>query len=640
MTLLPVPRPLPAAAPARGAGALRPGCRAGAGARGAAGLAARGLAAAVAVAVMVTVAGPAARAAEPAGPARVLRYAFPVAETGFDPAQVADLYSKTVVANIFEAPLAYDPLARPVRLVPQTAAAMPEVSADHTRFVVTLQPGIFFADDPAFGGRPRELTAADYVYAIKRHYDPRWKSPSLFLFENAGLLGLDALRAEALKPGGRFDYDRPVEGLRALDRHRFEIRLARPAPRFLYTLADPSVSGAVAREVVERHGDAVMAHPVGTGPFRLGDWRRSSRIVLTRNPGFRTQHWAAQPAADDAEGQALAARLRGRRLPLLDRVEISIIEEAQPRWLAFLNGELDLLERLPPEFVPLALAGERLAPHLARQGIGLQRAPAVDTTFVYFNMDDPLVGGLAPAQVALRRAIGLAYDVAAEIAQVRQGQAQAAQGLLPPGVSGHDPAWRSEMSTFDPARAQALLDLYGWRDRDGDGWRELPDGRPLVLQFASQSDKTSRLIRELWKKRLDAVGLRVDFRIAQWPENLKASRAGKLMMWGVAWGAATPDGAYFLDLLYGPNAGEANMAHFRLPAFDALQARIAVLPDGPAREQLMREAQRLAVAYLPYKASSHRINTALTRPGLIGYRPHPFASDFWRHVDREPDIPR
>lgn len=571
---------------------------------------------------------------------RVLRYAFPVAETGFDPAQVADLYSKTVVANIFEAPLAYDPLARPARLVPQTAAAMPEVSADHTRFRITLQPGIVFADHPAFGGRPRELVAADYVYALKRHHDPRWKSPSLFLFESAGLLGLDALRAGALQAGGRFDYDRPVEGLRVLDRHRFEIRLARPAPHFLYTLADPSVCGAVAREVVERHAEDIMAHPVGTGPFRLAGWRRSSRIVLERNPRFREQRWDARPAADDAEGQALAARLRGRRLPLLDRVEISIVEEAQPRWLAFLNREADLLERLPPEFVPQALPGGRLAPHLQRLGLGLQRTPAVDATFVGFNMDDPLVGGLDPARVALRRAIGLAYDVHAEIDRVREGQAIPAQGLLPPGVSGHDPAFRSEMSRFDPARAQALLDLYGWRDRDGDGWREQPDGQPLVLRLASQPDKTSRLLRELWKKAMDRVGLRLEFRIAQWPENLKASRAGQLMMWGVAWGAATPDGAYFLDLLHGPSVGGANLARFRLPAYDALQARIATLADGPERAALMHEAQRLAVAYMPYKVTGHRINTALTWPGLIGYRPHPFASDFWRHVDREPEAPR
>src|SRR5205809_427246 len=127
-------------------------------------------------------------------PVKVMRYAFPVAETGFDPAQVTDLYSSTVLAHIFEAPLEFEYLAQPARARPNTAAALPEVSADFRRFVFHIRPGIYFADDAAFGGKRRELTAQDYVYAIKRHYDPRWKSGRLYLLESEGILGLSELR--------------------------------------------------------------------------------------------------------------------------------------------------------------------------------------------------------------------------------------------------------------------------------------------------------------------------------------------------------------------------------------------------------------------------------------------------------------
>ena len=96
--------------------------------------------------------------------------------------------------------------------------------------------------------------------------------------------------------------------------------------------------GAIAREVVEAYGDKIAEHPVGTGPFRLASGGAVSRIVLERNPGLPRSAYDAQPAADDAEGQALLRRFKGRRLPMIDRVEISIIEEAQPRWLSFLNG--------------------------------------------------------------------------------------------------------------------------------------------------------------------------------------------------------------------------------------------------------------------------------------------------------------
>jgi len=222
-------------------------------------------------------------AAQSAAPQRVLRLAFQIAETGFDPAQISDTYSRAVTASFFDAPLEYEFLARPLRMRPNTAAAMPEVSADFTTYTFRIQPGIHFADDPAFKGLRRELVAEDCVYSIKRHYDPRWKSANLYVFENAKVLGLSELRQTLLAEKKPFDYDTPVAGLRALDRCTFQVRLAQGDPRFLYQMVDGSLSGALAREVVEFYGDRITEHPVGTGPFVLKSWKRSSRMVLARN---------------------------------------------------------------------------------------------------------------------------------------------------------------------------------------------------------------------------------------------------------------------------------------------------------------------------------------------------------------------
>jgi ABC-type transport system substrate-binding protein len=379
-----------------------------------------------------------------------------------------------------------------------------------------------------------------------------------------------------------------------------------------------------------------MAHPVGTGPFVLKDWRRSSRIVLERNPGYREERYAEDPPADDPEAVEMARALAGRRLPMLDRVEISIIEEQQPRWLAFLNGEHDFLDRLPNEFAPSAIPHNRLAPNLARQGIRMVRSPLVDATFSYFAMENPVVGGYTPDKVAFRRAMSLAYDVEAEIERVRLGQAVPAQSLIPPLLSGHDPAFKSEMSEHSVARANALLDLYGWLDRDGDGWRDRPDGSALRLEYSSQPDQQSRKLQELWRKAADAVNVRIEFRMAKWPEQLKASRAGRLMMWGVAWGGVSPDGSYFLDLLYGPNKGQANHARFDLPEFNRLYEQQNVMPDGPQREEIIRRMKLLSVAYAPYKVTGHRVATDLMHPPVVGYRRHPFLRDFFRYVDVDP----
>ena len=577
---------------------------------------------------------------QPPAAQKVLRFAFPIAETGFDPAQISDLYSRVVVAGIFEAPLAFDYLARPFTMKPNTLVSMPEIGDNFTRFTLRVKPGIYFADDPAFEGARRELTAQDYVYTLKRHYDPATKSPNLYQLENARLLGLSELRKQAMAQKRPFPYDTEVAGLRALDRYTFQIRLAESAPRFHQEImTDAGAFGAVAREVVERYGDTIMAHPVGTGPFRLAEWRRSSRIVLERNPGYREVHYDERAPSDDPRSLSIAKAFKGRRMPMLDRVEISIIDEAQPRWLSFLNRQSDFLDRLPAEFSSVAIPNNKLAPNLARKGIVMDQAPLVDATLAtLFNLEHPLVGGYTPDKVALRRAIALAYNSDEEIRLVRKNQAVRAQSAIAPLSFGYNPALKTEMSDFDVPRAKALLDLYGYVDRDDDGWRDQPDGSPLVLEYATQPDQLSRQLVELWDKNMKAIGLRIRFKPAKWPENLKASHAGKLMMWGVAWAATTPDGDTFLALGYGPNKGQANHSRFDLPAFNQLYLRQSEMPDGPERQAVMEEASKLMVAYVPYKISSHRIATDLMHPWVQGYRRNPFVREFYKFLDIDLDV--
>ena len=579
-----------------------------------------------------------ARAADAGGSpsAKVLRYAFPAAESGFDPAQVTDLYSNTVLAHIFEAPFEYEYLAQPARLRPNTAAGLPEISADYRHFVFEIRRGIYFADDPAFRGQRRELTARDYVYSLKRHYDPRWRSGKLYTLETAGIVGLSELRRDTIAAKKPFDYDHEVEGLRALDRYRFEVRLRLPGPRFHKEFADPALAGAVAREVVEFYGDKINEHPVGTGPFRLVEWRRSSRMVLERNPSFRDVRYDEHPPPGDARRQAIAAALQGKRLPMVDRVEIAVIQEPQPRWLSFLSDEQDVVERIPDHFCDSAIPNGQLAPHLARRGIQMVRYQRNDVSVSYFAMEHPVVGGYTPEKVALRRAIALGVDIEREIRLARYGQAIPAQSHIAPQVWGYDGAFKSEMSEFDRAKARALLDLYGYVDRDGDGWREQPDGQPLTIEYATSPDATFRALYQQWDINMKAIGIRMVPLIKEWPEHLKASRAGKLMMWGVGWSGG-PDGEAFMVLGYGPNKGQSNHARFDLPAYNDVFERQRVLPDGPERAALLDEAKRLMVAYMPYKVHVHRIWTDLSQPWVTGYHRNVFVREFWKYVDVDMD---
>ena len=571
---------------------------------------------------------------------KILRVAFNTAETGFDPAQISDIYSRTVTPHIFEGLYQYDHLARPAKIKPLTAAAMPEVSADFRTWKIRLQPGITFADDPAFKGAKRELVAQDYVYVFMRIADPALKSQLWSWIETFKISGLAEVRREAVARKLPWNYDANVEGVRALDRYTLQFKLSEPSPRFLEGIASSDLLGGVAREVVEFYGERIAEHPVGTGPFRLKQWRRSSLIVLERSPFYRNTRYHAEPAANDAEGQAILAKFKDRRLPMVDEVHVSIIQETQPQWLSFLNGQSDLIAgktgAVPGEFITVAMPNGRVAPNLAKKGIQGRAQLNADVTLVYFNMEDPVVGGYTPDKVALRRAISLSIDVAREIRIVRRGQAVPAQSPVMPHTNGYDPAFKSEGGDYDPVRAKALLDVYGYVDKDGDGWRDLPDGSPLLIVHATQPDLIYRQFDELWQKNLQAIGIRTKFQVGQWPEQLKQARAGKLQVWSLGSSAASPDGQGAFQRWHGPQSGSQNLARFKLPAFDAIYDRMSQLPDGPERERLFREAKMLALAYAPYKAIVHRISTDMWQPWVSGFRRPLFWNEWWHMVDVDP----
>lgn len=366
---------------------------------------------------------------------KVMRYAFQVSETSFDPVEISDLYSAYVIAAIFDAPLAYDYLARPYKLKPNLLEAMPEVSDDGKNYLLRFKHGIYFQDDPAFLGRKREMSAADYVYGLKRIFDPANKCPNLYLWDGY-ILGMEEVVKKA-KDAGRFDYDAAVPGLELLDRYTLRIRLTKPNYNLLYYMTDERF-GAQAREVVEHYGKEIGAHPVG---YRLAGWKRSSKTILEAHANFREEYWDAEPPVDDPPSQEIYRRLKGRRLPMIGRIEIYIIEEPQPRWLAFLNEEHDFIERLPNEFINHAAPLGKLNANLARRGMQMDRVAGIEINYSYFAMENPVVGGYTPEKVALRRAIALGYNVDEEIRIVRKSQ-------VTPGGEPHRPARRGIRSRF------------------------------------------------------------------------------------------------------------------------------------------------------------------------------------------------
>jgi ABC-type transport system substrate-binding protein len=560
---------------------------------------------------------------------KVVRHVFPQAEEGFDPQAAHDLYSGSVEQVIFETLLTYDYLARPAKLVPLTAVALPEVEDGGRTYTFRLKQGIHFTPDPAFKGKVRELVAEDYAYSLKRLIDPKVHSPWTWLIENK-IVGLDEVAAKAKKTG-KFDYDAKIPGLEVVDRYTLRIRLRQPDFDLPYVLAHEPTS-AVAREVVEAYADAggrVMSNPVGTGPYKLANWIRTSKIFLEANPDYRGFVWNFE-AGDDPEDARLVAEMKGKKMPIVGRVEISIMEEDQSQLLAFESGDADLMNLEGP-LAPKVLEGGKLKPELQRKGVKLSRFVDPEITYYYWNMMDPVVGGLSLEKIALRRAMAMAYDVDEEIRIVRNGQAVEAAYPIPPGIVGHDPNYHGIVK-HDPATANALLDKFGY-ERGADGWRTLPDGKPLVIRYASRPDSRGRQEEEMWKRALDSVSIRMEGQKERFTDLLKLEKQCKLQMRTASWIADYPDGDNFMQLLYSKNIHQSNNGCTAIPEYDVRYEATQRMPAGPERDKLYREMTRIIEVYAPWRLGISRYRNMLVNPRILGYKKHPVLHSEWQYID-------
>jgi oligopeptide transport system substrate-binding protein len=562
---------------------------------------------------------------------KVAKLALRAAEDGFDPARIYDRYSVGVCENIFESLIGFDWLARPVRLTPMLAEAVPTPEEGGTRYTFRIKPGILFSDDPAFNGKKRELVAKDMEYAIKRFRDPVNRSPYEWLFENK-IVGLDELAEKAKK--GKFDYDAPVEGIKLIDKYTISFKLKAPDYNFLYFFALPNVV-PVAREVIEKYAADTMAHPVGTGPYVLKEWTRRSKIVLERNPNYRGHTLDTQYAdANDVWDQGAIKALAGKKLPLIDRIELYPIEEGQPRYLAFINKEHDWIEETPAAFISQMLPNGKLSDAMKKRGVAVFQEAQLEFTYYVMNMDDKLIGGYTPEKVALRRAMAIGYDINSEITVIRRDQALQAQSPVPFGIVGHDPRFRTTEVNYDIARAKALLDTYGYIDRDGDGIRETPDGKPLIITHRYQSNSDdNREMAALWVKSMAAIGIKIVATPMQFADLLKAKRVGDYQIADSAWIADYPDAQNFLQLFYGPNTDQSNETRYKNPAYDKLYEEALALPDGEARNKLYREMYRNIAANVPARLGVHRLFNHFINPWVKGYKKHPIYLTSFKYLD-------
>jgi oligopeptide transport system substrate-binding protein len=551
---------------------------------------------------------------------KILRVASPDIDT-LDPQQFSDDPSFEIVMAIYEPLYEWDYLASPPKLSPLTAAGPLAITDEGRTWTARLKPGIFFTDDPAFKGKPRELVAEDYVYSYKRWLDPNLRRGGAPIPTDL-IIGARPV-VDAARTSGKFDYDRPIEGLRALDRYTLQLKLIEPNYPVIRDLF--GFVGAAAREVVEAAGGDIRARAVGTGPFRLREWKRGSRLVFDANPAYRRVHF---PESSDPAQAALVRSMQGKVLPQIAVVEVNIIDEDLPRVLQFEQGGLDYVG-IRGEVANRLLADGALKPEYARQGMTRRVYPEPFLFSFYFNVADAVVGGMSGERIALRRAIASALDVETLVKVVYAGHALPANQIVPPGVGGHD-ATLPTKPQYDPATAKALLDRFGYA-KDADGYRKTPDGKPLTLMLTLRSGPVSREIQTLTKRDLDAVGLRIDFRLTPFQDAIKELEKGQFQMYFGGFGGS-PSGWPELFQLYSKQPQRVNVSQFKLDEYDRAAEKFLRSASDAEQIAAARKMTELARTYMPQLPTIFRLENDFVQPWLLGFSPQVF-STYWKYLD-------
>jgi oligopeptide transport system substrate-binding protein len=541
---------------------------------------------------------------------------------GMDPAGAQDLYSSNEIMRVYEGLLQFHPLKRPYVLEPLLADSLPTVSKNNLVYTFKIRKGVKFHDDAAFPeGKGREVKAKDFEYSFKRLADPKVQSTGWWLFEGR-IKGLDEWRKKITDSKEVANYDEEIAGLKAIDEYTLQIELKQPYPQLLYALAMP-YGGVVAKEAVEKYGQEFFNRAVGTGPFILETYKPNEVLVYKKNPNYWDAVYPSEGEAGDQEKGLLEDA--GKKLPLVDGINVRVITESQPLWLHFLRGEIDQSGIPKDNFKttvkaqdankPLTFDNLQLMDELKDRGISLNTAVQMDFTYTAFNTQSKDFPQLKDKRV--RQAIALALDDKEAIQIFYNGMATSAQTPVPPGVNGYDPEFKNPYRTGDIEKARKLLADAGF-----------PGGKGFpVLPYDTVASTDSRQQAEYAIKQLDKIGIKATIVSSTWPQLLERVQNRQTQVWGIAWGADYPDAENFLQLFYGANAqpGGMNGSYYQNKEYDRLFEQARILPDSPARTEMYKKLGRMIAEDTPVVMGLHRIAVTLRHPWIKNAKYDEFA---------------
>ncbi len=619
-----------------------------------------------------------------------------------DPAQAYSENEYIFLAQIYQPPLQYHYLKRPYSLVPQAASEMPKVvyldknnrvlpdnapaeRVAYSLYEIRLKSDLKYQPHPAFArdalgkleyhglgkdelskrftlgdfsnSGTREVTAADYVYQIKRLVHPAIHTPISGLMSEY-IVGLKEYAATLKKarqahPQGFLDLtDYPLEGAQAVDAHTYRIKVHGKYPQFAYWLAMPffapmpvEAERFYAQEGMQQNNLTLDWWPVGSGPYYLSENNPNQRMVLTRNPNFSGEVYPGEGEPGDREAGLLADA--GKSLPLIDKVVFSLEKETIPYWNKFLQGYYDAAGISSDSFdqaVSVSVGGEaNVTEEMRAQGISLSTSVATTTMYMGFNFLDATVGGDSERARKLRRAIAIAVDYEEFVSIFANGRGVSAQSPIPPGIFGYREGeaginhyvynWVNgapERKSIKEARK--LLAEAGYAN----GMDE-KTGLPLVIYLDTTATGVGSKSRLDWlRKQFDKINVQLVPRSTDYNRFQDKIRRGDTQMFYLGWNADYPDPENFLFLLHGAQGkvarGGENASNYNNPEYDRLFEQMKNMPNSPARQAIIDRIMEILRRDSPWLWGYHPKDYVLRHSWLHNSKPNKMANNSLKYL--------
>ncbi len=528
---------------------------------------------------------------------------------GFDPVYAANVSTAKEVAKVYEGLLEYHYLKRPYELQANLATGMPEVSKDGLTFTFKIKKGVMFHDDASFPkGVGRELVAKDFVFSLMRIADKKLGSSGWWLFDKR-IEGLNEWREK-----GESNYDLPVSGLKAIDSHTLQFKLNKVYPQFMYALA-MCYSYAIPREAVEKYGKDFPMKAIGTGPFILKEYVVKSKFRYEKNPAYRDKFFPTEAAPQYAE---FVKNYGGKKLPLVDEIDVQVILENQTQWLNFSAGKIDYLD-IPKDNFDSSIIGNKLSDDLKEKGVHLEVAPSLSTYYVAFNQSHKILQNLH-----IRRAISLSIDIDKFNKLFYNGTGLTAQSIIPPGLSGYTKEYTNPWKGKNIAKAKIELEKAGY-----------PNGKGLPKITLDALNKTHhRQQSEYIRKELEEAGIIVEVINSPFPEYKRRIQNRDVMLLSYGWIGDYPDAENFFQLLYGPNKPPGtNYAGYNDSKFNRLYERSTVMMPSSERTKIYELMNMLVADDLPWVYLIHLQEYFLFHDHLKNFLKSDFIYGFEQYLD-------